>query len=790
MDTAFRAFSRPASFSKIPDEIVRAGAIRGTAEGYYGARYALCGLPRGLCVTCSICRMDDGCHMKGRKTSNDFRTSVRSLLERNRLPEARRLCEERCRSHRDDAEAWLMLGIVNGCLGNFDRTVECCNTAITLCPERADAHLMLADALLRLGEAEQAEASYKRALSLAPDNPVAHFNLGVALGKQGRYGEAETSYRKALDIRPDFAEAHANLAYALRKQKKPEAAAEHYRRALATKPDDPELLYNLGLTLQDLRHHEKAVNTLRRVVRLKGDHGDAWLALAYTLEDMGDHQGAMHCYRKLLDLDPENARAYGGLAAIHYFQGAYETALASCQQALRLNPEDADTHFTLASIHLARGEHPAAIAACKKATELRPHFYKAQSNLLLILNYTEHDPEVLYREHVQRGRVFAPVDPDPGRFSNIPNPDRRLRIGYLSPDFRRHSVAWFMEPLLAKHDRTNVEVFCYSDTRRPDETTERLMRLADHWRDAAHWDDERLRRQIHADAIDILVDLAGHTADNRLRLFASRAAPVQLSYLGYPNTTGIPAMDYRLTDPWADPPGVSDRWHTEELIRLPQGFLCYNPPPDAPEVSPLPAQTNGYITFGSFNNLAKITPEVVTTWARILHGVPDARLVLKNQSFSDVSVRRQIARRFHEQGIEAERLDLLPPAPGTREHLDLYRLIDIGLDTFPYNGTTTTCEALWMGVPLICLEGRTHAGRVGVSLLNQVGLPDLIVPTTEEYIDMAIRLANTPDKLDRFRDTLRQQLVSSPLYNGALLADNLEDAFKRIWRAWCSTRLS
>jgi predicted O-linked N-acetylglucosamine transferase (SPINDLY family) len=302
--------------------------------------------------------------------------------------------------------------------------------------------------------------------------------------------------------------------------------------------------------------------------------------------------------------------------------------------------------------------------------------------------------------------------------ANSPDPNRRLRIGYLSPDFCRHSVAFFIESLLAAHDRSAFEILCYANVSQTDIITERLQGLADKWRDIVHLSDQQVAELVRADAVDILVDLVGHTVNNRLLVFARKPAPVQISYLGYPNTTGLSTIDYRLTDAWADPPGRADRFHTETLVRLQGGFLCYQPWPGTPEVSPLPALTSGHITFASFNNATKVNPEVIALWSKILRLLPNARLIMKALQLGDIGTRQRFAQLFEQNGVSMERVELLGWASSTAEHLELYNRVDIGLDPFPYNGTTTTCEALWMGVPVIVLAGNTHAARVGVSLLS------------------------------------------------------------------------
>ncbi|MGD9579242.1 MAG: hypothetical protein AB7Y74_13445, partial [Syntrophorhabdus sp.] len=347
------------------------------------------------------------------------------------------------------------------------------------------------------------------------------------------------------------------------------------------------------------------------------------------------------------------------------------------------------------------------------------------------------------------------------------------------------SVSYFFLPLLKEHSRS-FEIFCYSDVKRPDQVTACLKGLTDHWRSIVGLTDEEVARQIGQDRIDILVDLAGHTTHNRLPVFAMRPAPVQVTWLGYPNTTGIPVMDYRITDDIADPVGDSGQYHTERLVRLPQGFLCYAPPEEAGEVSSLPALIQGRVTFGSFNNLPKVNEKVVEVWSSILKKVPGSSLMLKSRSLSDKGVRHRYLDMFSRYGVTSERIQLVPYAHMKQEHLSLYGRMDIGLDPFPYNGTTTTCEALWMGVPVVTLKGDRHSSRVGASLLMRVGLEELVAETEEEYVQKAAALANDLNNLASLRGTMRGRMKESPLCDAGSFAQKMEAMYKEIWERWCA----
>ena len=415
----------------------------------------------------------------------------------------------------------------------------------------------------------------------------------------------------------------------------------------------------------------------------------------------------------------------------------------------------------------------------------------AASARLCQLNY---DPGLtstqLFREHAAWAERFArPLSPAEAAHANSPEPARPLRVGYVSGDLRRHPVAFFVEPLLRCHDRSVIRPFCYSNCGERDDLNAHLRALVPDWRDIAELDDDAVAELIRADAIDILVDLSGHTARNRLLVFARKPAPVQVTAIGYVNTTGLAAMDYRLTDAWCDPAGAEDdeASYSETLWRLPGGFNCYAPPKGLPEPGPAPLTTRGHVTFGSFNNLDKVSPEVLDLWAGIVGAIPGARLVLKTKTLSEPAVGQAIRTRFAAAGVDPARIELIEWTATLREHFQHYRRIDIALDPFPYNGTTTTCEALMMGVPVIALAGDRHAARVSASLLARLGLEVLVAPDRAGYLARAQALALKPEAVARLRASLRRRVAGSPLADAAGYARRLEAAYREMWRRWCTT---
>jgi len=511
--------------------------------------------------------------------------------------------------------------------------------------------------------------------------------------------------------------------------------------------------------------------------------------LGTALAGLGQYDDAVASFHRALAIAPEHVDAEANLGATLRDQGRLGAAAAAFERAIARDPRHADALANLAGARAEQGRAAEAIALYRRALAADPRRADAHSGLLLALHYDDCiDADALHAEHRRWAACHvASVAAFTDHPDNRPQPERRLRLGYVSPNLRAHSVAYFIEPVLAAHDRRGFEVFAYADVARPDAITQRLRGLVDVWRDLGGHDDDAVAAQVRADRIDILVDLAGHTGGHRLGVFARRPAPLAISYLGYPDTTGLGAIDYRLSDARADPPGIADRRCRETLIRLDGGFLCYRPPEDAPGVAPLPALARGTVTFGSFNNLAKLSPTTLKLWSAVLDAVPGSRLMLKARALGDAETRDRVAKLFAERGIAADRLDLYGQATSVAAHLALYREIDIGLDPAPYNGATTTCEALWMGVPVITLAGDRHAGRVGASLLGGLGLDDMIAPSPDAYVATAAKYAADRDRLAGLRATLRTRVLRGPLTDAKGFTQGLEATYRTLWRRWCES---
>lgn len=493
-----------------------------------------------------------------------------------------------------------------------------------------------------------------------------------------------------------------------------------------------------------------------------------WNDLGNVLADLGRSGEAEAAFRAAT-ADPAFAAARNNLGAVLASQGRFAAAAACYHDALAIAPHSPAARLNLGVAQLEQGEPDTARLSFDAVLAQNPERRDVQDNRLYARLYTADDPRVVVDEHRAWGAMF----PAPTAAAN-PGPSPRLRIGYVSPDFRRHSVAFFLAPFIGAHDRHAVEVFCYADVLKPDEVTDSLRAATDHWRAVQGWSDERLAAQIKADRIDILVDLAGHTQGNRLTVFAGRAAPIQVTGIGYPATTGLPAMDYRLCDAVTDPAGA-EAFSTEKLMRLAPGLHCYAPLA-APAPGPLPALAAGHLTFGSFNKLAKISAATVSLWSQALKAAPGSRLLVKAKALTEDATQERLAARFADHGIARARLDLAGWVPGDGDHMGLYNRVDIALDTVPYNGTTTTCEALWMGVPVLTLAGRGHTARVSASLLTAAGLPEWIAGTEEEFVAKARAVDITG--LSGLRAALREKMRMSPLCDAASHARGVEAAYR------------
>lgn len=613
-----------------------------------------------------------------------------------------------------------------------------------------------AEILRDSGKLEEARAVLVTLIAEQPGAALVHYKLGIVLSRLDRPDEAANSYREALRLEPPYPEAANNLAVLLIAEGRWFEADALLRQAMAERPDYFEAHLNAADVLQKFRRLPEALYHARRAAALQADSNVACERIASILNHMGRMREAVEVLKS------------GEATAGEY--APYWSTLGVSLQGL--------------------GRHTEADQAHAKAVQLAGGDSMPRMNQLFFSNYLSISNQDLWQRHNAFGQWARKHAGDPqDDFPDIsPDRNRRLRVGFLSGDFRQHSVGYFVPGMLDKLARQQFQLFAYNVSHYQDEVTASLKPMFNFWRDVAEVSEAALFDRIRADRIDILFDLSGHTSYSRLMVFARRPAPVQVTYLGYPNTTGLDTMDFRLTDNIADPPGLEDEFHSETRWRLDRCFLCYSPPQAAPEVT-LRTETSGAVVFGTFNSRAKYSDSCLSAWAEVLRRVPESRLLLKSLvGNGDDKGRGELIEWFVAHGIAAERIELLDRIESKSEHLGTYSQIDIALDTFPYNGTTTTCEALWMGVPVVSLAGNRHASRVGASLLDAVGLREFVAESVDDYIGIAAALAADPAKRLELRATMRQRVLSSPLCDRRDMARAMGEAMRGMWNQYCDSR--
>ena len=574
------------------------------------------------------------------------------------------------------------------------------------------------------------------------------------------------------------------------------------------------------------QHHRagrlsEAESLFRQVLACQPGHADATQLLGVLMHQRGQSTEGLRLLRRAIDLNPGAAGYHSKLGAVLVGLGRYDEAIAAFRTAVALDPDFPEAHINLGVALKRAGRLDEAIAAYRRVLELRPVYPEAMSNLagalwhsgdiveairwydraleiqpnvrvasnrLFVLHFHPvPDPQKLLEEHRRweqtYAKALAPPRPMQGQH-RAPNQDSRLRIGYVSPHFHEHVVGHWMVPLLANHRHEAFEIFCYASVLHSDGMTERLRRHADVWRETTAWSDERVAEQVRQDHIDILVDLTMHMEGSRLLVFARKPAPVQVTYLAYPGTTGLTTIDYRLSDPYLDPPGLDESCYTEQTFRLPHTWCCYLPRAQAPEVCPPPVAATGRITFGCLNNFGKITTETLRSWGRLLAEVPGSSLLIHAAPGRHRERTRGV---IAGQGADAARVRFVEQLP-LESYFAQYQQIDIALDPFPYTGGTTTCDALWMGVPVVTLAGRTAASRGGLTILSNLGLTQWVTSDPEQYVRVAAGLARDPARLAELRATMRSRMAASPLMDARQFALDVEAAYRAMWRTSCDAR--
>jgi predicted O-linked N-acetylglucosamine transferase (SPINDLY family) len=639
-----------------------------------------------------------------------------TLAGQNRVAEAVSTLNSAVASRKNDPAFCFVLAESLVKLGDVASARRALESAVTAKPDYFEARVNLSELCRTHDDTAAALTHLHAAVTLRPRWAEGHNALGLLYEKVGLGVEARFHFSAALEIAPSMAEARNNLGISFANAGDVKKAIESYRAALSARPEFPEALYNLGNALRDIEEYDAAILSFRAASRLRPSFVEALANAGEALDKTGD----------------------------------YEAAEASFEALLALNGADARTF----------------------------------SSLLCELNYDlRFTPAALYSRHRQFGAMVEshvePILRTPLR-QNSAEADRKLRIGYVSADFNTHPVARFMEPVFRNHNRSRFEIFCYSCGEKTDAQTDIFKHFCNSWIESGALSDQALCQRIRNDGIDILVDLSGHSAGNRLTALALKPAPLQITYLGFPNTTGLSSIDYRITDSIADPPGES-RVHSEALFHLDECFCCYSPPPSAPEVGPLPADTTGTITFGSTHTLARLNNRVIDLWSAVLHAAPNSQLLVFRTTLRGVAAAR-LRDRFEQNGIASERIIMRNTTPA-RGHLAVYDEIDIMLDTLPWSGHASACEALWMGVPIVTLSGDRFAGRMVTSVLSALGLTNCIAKSSGEFIEKSCALAATRDTLRQLRQTLRTIVASNILCNGPKFTAGLESAYLRMWNA-------
>ncbi|MDP9172420.1 MAG: tetratricopeptide repeat protein [Planctomycetota bacterium] len=667
----------------------------------------------------------------------------------------------------------------------YEGSVAALRKAIQLDPKLADSYNNLAVVMLEIGKPGETVAAARKAIACNPGLAEAYFNLGRGLGETGETREAVVAYERALELSPAFFQAENNIGLLQFELEQYDQAIATFNRALINTPDNPDLHYNLGSVLQKAGKLSAAVESFRNAIGLRQDHAPSHNNLGNALHEFGKLDEAEAPLRAALALSPNFAEAHNNLGNLFLEKGDVDTAILCFRRAIEIYPRFPDACNNLGSALNAAGQIEEALAWFGKARALKPADANVHSNMIYTMHYhPAHDAAAIGRELAAWNREHAvPLRHLIKAHRNVPDAARRLRIGYVSADFRQHVVGCNLLPLLRERNRAQFDIYCYSHVHRPDGMTENLRAQATVWREVLGMGDDAVAELIRDDQIDILVDLALHSAHQRLLVFARKPAPVQMTYLGYCGSTGVETIDYRISDPHIDPPEM-DWAYSEKTLRLPHTYWCYQAAGETPNVNALPAMKNNCITFGCLNNFAKVSDGSIELWGQILREVPGSRFVLHAQLGSH---RQRVIDRLGSMGISSDRLEFVGKLPFS-QFVRNYHNIDIALDPFPYGGGITSCDALWMGVPVVTLVGKTAVGRGGKSILHNVGLSRLVAQTPEEYSRIARNLAGDLEALARLRADLRADMRASKLTDAVAFAGDVEALYRTAWKAWCQNQ--
>jgi predicted O-linked N-acetylglucosamine transferase (SPINDLY family) len=704
-----------------------------------------------------------------------------------RLVEASQIYQQVLAVHPNHPDALHLLGLLSRRAGNGPMALSLLKQAVLINPNQAEYRNNLGITLLELGQVDDAIAQFEAAVRLAPTYAEAYSNLGSAQLRRNNAEAAAAAFAQAIHLRPNLFEPRLGFATALRDNGRLTESIAAFQQTIAIRPDVAQAHIELGHLLNRVGDTEAAIESYRRAVQVAPRHVDAFNSLGNALAALERFSEAEAVFRSALEIDPNSSAVWNNLGNLFRVQARDDEALAAYQRALAIDPNLGPAFSNLGNVLKDRGKIADAIVALRRAVELDPANPAIHSNLVYAACFDPNqDAQQILAEATRwADRHEAPLLAAHRPHDNDRDPDRKLRIGYVSADFRDHVIGRNVLPILEHHDRGAFEIHCFSSLAHHDAKTQEFKAAAHRWHECAMLSDRELAQKVRAEKIDILVDLTLHISGNRLIVFAEKPAPVQITWAGYPGTTGLRSIDYRITDPYVDPPGQTDANYSEKSIRMPHSFWCYRPMPAAPEVNPLPALSAGFVTFGCLNNSSKATEPALKLWSEVLRAVPGSRLVMLA---SEGSLRRDITGYFKHREIDPHRIGFVGPAKPDA-HLHRFHLLDICLDPLPYTGHTTTLDALWMGVPVVTLSGHTSLARGSVTALTNVGLQDLIAVTPDQYIAIAMTLAANPAKLSHQRQTLRPRMHSSPLCNPQQFTTDLEAIYRQAWQTWAQNNL-
>ncbi len=717
-----------------------------------------------------------------RRSAMDLELSTALELHRaGKIDEAQIRYNKILEQEPENADAWHLLGMTFFAQQQLGTALDCLAKADRFSPQNCFILANLGLVRRASGDLVGAVEDLQRAAALAPKSLDIRTNLGTVMLEQKNIDAAAKQFEFVLSMDADHEQAAMNLGNLRQSQQRFQDAESLYRRVIARHPNSALVHHNLGESLRNQGLWQAAADAFARAIELDSNSFESQLNLGRTLSNLSRVPESQQIFARLIKQDPSRGKSFHYLGKLLFEQGDLPAAASNIKQALQLSPQDEFAICSLGFVYLEMGETAEAECCFRRALAIDPEQVTAHSCLLFLMSGNpDLDQSTLFEEHQRWGIQHGAVSPL-GSFRNSRDPQRRLRIGYVSPDFRRHAVAGFFRPVLEQHDPLRVETYCYAEVVAPDEVTASFQQLADHWRSTVGLSDGQVAGQVIADEIDILVDLAGHTAGNRLRVLAYRPAPIQVTWIGYPNTTGLSAIDYRLTCAVQNPVD-EPTYHTEQLIRMPNGSFCFSAPSLAPSLGPPPIRRQGHVTFGSLHRPSKISADVRKLWANVLKANAESRLILFNTRFTDQSaalIRDDLVR----LGIDSDRIEIRNQNCG-ESYLTVYDEIDIGLDVAPWAGGTTTMEALWMGVPVVALYGQRRSARSTAAIMSQVNLSDLIAYTETQYVSLATQLAQNVPRLELLRVELRPTLERT-ICNVERFTRDLEQEFQRMWTEWC-----